>query len=200
MFIYSKETGDILTDEYLSIQKAKHYIQSKGKFHSLRIFQEWLLQVASHYTPDAEHAERLMLKYYEHLLRIKILLNKYGINILENLEKFPLNTDFFFQEYYIKISQQIEAVGKSNDIDSERYYIQTIKPFFVNHKPFYEITFIHANDHENKFDRIIGFSSLDILPNFAVKFKISENFIQALDHKIPIKLYRIGCPLLEIAN
>lgn len=197
MFIYSKETGDILTDEYLSIQKAKHYIQSKGKFHSLRIFHEWLLQVASHYTPDAEHAERLMLKYYEHLLRIKILLNKYGINILENLEKFPLNTDFFFQEYYIKISQQIEAVGKSNDIDSERYYIQTIKPFFVHHKPFYEITFIHANDHENKFDRIIGFSSLDILPNFAVKFKISENFIQALDHKIPIKIIQNWMPAIR---
>lgn len=197
MFIYSKETGDMLTDDYSSIRKAKHYIESQGKFHSLRTFHRCLLQVSSHYTPDAEHAERLMLKYYGHLLKLKILLNKYGINILENLEKFPLNTDFFLQEYYSKISQQIEAVGTSDDIDSERYYIQTIKPFFVNQKPFYEITFIHANDHENKFDRIIGFSALEVLPNFAVKFKISESCIQALDHKIPIKIIQNWIPAIR---
>lgn len=49
-----------------------------------------------------------MLKYYEYLLKLKILLkNDYSIDVLENIEDFPLDTDEHFQEYYEKIAEKI---------------------------------------------------------------------------------------------
>lgn len=198
LFVYYKETGEILSDSYSDIQIAKKYINSQGKFKILQIFHSWLQQVVSHYAPEREDAERLMLKYYEYLLKLKIMLQKYGIEILQNIDKFPLRTDASFQEYYGKIAEKLEANSvETNEIDSERYYIQKVKPFFIKHKIFYEITFVPANDHENKFNRIIGFSHLDIVPNYAVKFKIRNTYIKALNHKMPIKIIENWMPAIR---
>ena len=198
LFIYSRETGKILSDSYSDMQIAQHYIYSQGKFKTLRIFHYWLQQVASHFTPESEDAERLMLKYYEYLLKLKLMLQGYGIEILQNIDKFPLHTDTSYQEYYGKIAEKLEEKrGDGNSLDSERYYIQKIKPFLINQKIFYEITFIPSNDHENKFNRIIGFSRLDIVPNYAVKFKIREAHIEALNHKMPIKIIDNWMPAIR---
>ena len=197
MFLYIVETKKSLSDDYHSIKTAKKYVYNQGKWHFLRIFHEWLLKVVSHYTPEPENAERLMLKYYEYLLRLRNLMSQYEVNILENIEDFPINTDSFFQDYYSKIAQCIETTPSTNEIDNERYYIQTIKPFFINKKVFYEVSFIPANDHENKFDRIIGFTDLEVMSNFAVKFKIQERYIHALDHRLPVKIIQNWMPAIR---
>lgn len=198
LFIYSKETGKVLSDTYLDIQIAQKYINSQGKFRILKVFHFWLQQVVSHYMPDSDDAERLMLKYYEYLLKLKIMLQGYGIEILQNIDKFPLRTDASFQEYYGKIAEKIEENSiETNELDNEKYYIQKIKPFFIKQKIFYEITFIPSNDHENKFNRIIGFSRLDIVPNYAVKFKIKNTYIEALNHKMPIKIIENWMPAIR---
>lgn len=198
LFIYSKETGKILSDSYSDMRIAQNYIYSQGKFKTLRIFHHWLQQVASHFTPESEDAERLMLKYYEHLLKLKLMLQEYGVEILQNIEKFPLQTDASFQEYYGKIAEKLEEKTITvNELDNEQYYILKIKPFFIKQKIFYEITFIPCNDHENKFNRIIGFSRFDIVPNYAVKFKIRDTYIEALNHKMPIKIIENWMPAIR---
>lgn len=198
LFLYSSETGKVLSDTYSDIQIAKQYINSHAKFKIIRIFHHWLQQVVSHFTPDSEDAERLMLKYYEYLLKVKLMLKEYDIEILQNIEKFPLQTDASFREYYGKIAEKLEEdVQNMNDLDNERYYIQKIKPFFIKQKIFYEITFTPCNDHENKFNRIIGFSRLNIMPNYAVKFKIRETYIEALNHKMPVKIIENWMPAIR---
>lgn len=50
----------------------------------------------------------------------------------------------------------------------EKYYIQKIKPFFVNQKIYYEVTFTPANDYASKSNRIIAFccpSSMAVTPS-----------------------------------
>lgn len=43
---------------------------------------------------DGDASERLMLKYYEYLQRIRTLLkNSCGIEVLANLESFPVDLD-----------------------------------------------------------------------------------------------------------
>ena len=70
-------------------------------------FHDYLQIVASHYTLDEENSERLMLKYYQNLLDVKNLLHdRFGMDVLANLDDFPLHIDETLQEYYDKIAKK----------------------------------------------------------------------------------------------
>ena len=132
-----------------------------------------------------------MLKYYEYLLRIKSFLRKkYGLDILYNIEEFPLNLDEKLTEYYEKISLKINTdhINDTYSNYNDRYYIQKIKPFFVKQEIYYEVTFTIANDKASKFDRIIAFTRHDILDNYAVKLRIRDDYIDILNSRMPIKI------------
>ena len=128
--IYSQ--GQNIDVSYENIQTALTFIRSQGKYHFIRRFHDLLQKTTSHYTPSEENAERLMLKYYEYLIRIKdFLLNNYNIQILENLDDFPLDIDPKLKEYYEKIAQKIEeTIMPYQNRFTDRYYVQKIKPFF----------------------------------------------------------------------
>ena len=94
---------------YDNIQSAIKYIFSNGQYKMLREFHKKLQIVVSHYKPTEENAERLMLKYYEYLFKIReVMKNDYNLNLLYNLEKFPLNMDPKLTEYYKKIANKID--------------------------------------------------------------------------------------------
>lgn len=171
--------------------KSKNFISSKGEFNFLIKFHNQLQKTVSHYVKDEESSERLMLKYYEYLFDIKLLLgDKFELNVLENLEKFPLHLDPALQEYYEKIAYEIEnqSSGKKYGNYYDRYYITKIKPFFINQKKYYEVTFTTAKGNENRFDRTIAFTKRKILPNYSVKLDIREESIKVFDKKMPIQI------------
>lgn len=96
---------------------------------------------ASHYTQNEQGAELLMLKYYEYLIKTKLLMKeKYNFNILDNLSDFPLKINGVEQEYYEEISKLLENTS-CDSVKHHRYYIHKIKPFFVNRQIYYEISF-----------------------------------------------------------
>ena len=64
--------------------------------------------------------------------------------------------------------------------------MQKVKPFFVNHKIYYEVTFTAANANTSKFDRVIAFTQHEIVDNYAVKFSIHNDLICILDKDMPI--------------
>ena len=100
---------DIDPNNYSDKKEAWEYIKSKGSFDFLHKFHGLLQKSVSHYTIDENGSERLMLKYYEYLLKIKLFLSRnYGLDILVNLEDFPLNLDEKLTEYYEKISLKIK--------------------------------------------------------------------------------------------
>ncbi len=69
-------------------------MQRRGELRFLYRFHEMLQKSVSHYTVDKDGSERLMLKYYEHLLKIKLYLKQtFNLDVLENISDFPLNTD-----------------------------------------------------------------------------------------------------------
>lgn len=180
--------GQDIEVEYENINKALVYVNSTAKFKFLNKFHKFLQPVASHYTLDEENSERLMLKYYEYLLKIKAYLkNTFNLDVLENIDKFPINIDSTTKEYYEKIAKKINQLRVKNP-DNERYYIHKIKPFFINQEVYYEVTFIRANDYSSKFDRIIAFTKLDILPNYAVKLHICTENINVLGKSMPINI------------
>lgn len=183
--------GRNIDGSYDNIQKAIQFVNANGKYRFLSRFHKLLQISASHYTLDEENSERLMLKYYEYLLRIKSFLHKtYGIDVLENISEFPINTDSIMNEYYEKIAKKINqpATVRTSVAYDDRYYIQKKVPFFVDYEVYYEITFTRANDNASKFDRIIAFTNIDISPYYAVKLSVSNDCIQILGKEMPIQI------------
>ncbi len=91
-----------------------------------------LQKSVSHYTIDGDGSERLMLKYYEYLLRLKTYLKQtFNMDVLENVSEFPLYTDNELFGYYEAIAESIRSssVFSSSVVYVDRYYVQKVKPF-----------------------------------------------------------------------
>lgn len=187
--IYGK--GKDIENSYTNIKLAVSYVRVRGNLRFLAKFHDFLQITASHYTLDEENSERLMLKYYEYLLKIKSFLKKTcGLDVLGNIDEFPVDTDPALKEYYEKIAGRISLPesGRIRSTYDDRYYIQKIKPFFVGYEVYYEVIFTIANDKVSKFDRIIAFTKLDISPSYAVKLMVSNDFIEVLGKRMPIQI------------
>ncbi len=187
----TSENQDIDPYNYDLNVSALKKMKYQANLRFLYRFHEMLQKSVSHYTLDEDASERLMLKYYEHLLRIKVYLKQtYNIEVLENIQNFPINTDNELIEYYDKISERIELPSvKSSSVQyQDRYYIQKVKPFFVNQKIYYEVTFTAANTNASKFDRVIAFTKNEIMDNYAVRLSVRNDEIEILNKKVSISI------------
>ena len=188
--IYSKGV-DTDPNDYKDKKDAWEYVKTRGELRFLSKFHSLLQKSVSHYTVDEGGSERLMLKYYEYLIKIRSFLRKnYRMIVLENIDEFPLNQDTNLMEYYSQIADRIARPSQFtyNNPYNDRAYIQKIKPFFVEHRVYYEVTFTVANDKASKFDRIIAFTSLELLDNYAVKLSIHNDYISVLGKVMPIQV------------
>ena len=180
-----------IENSYDNICKAIDFVKTRGNLKFLRRFHDFLQIVVSHYTLEEESSERLMLKYYGYLLKIKdFLKTKYRLDILGNLDQFPINTDTNLKEYYEKIAEEIVRHAPNRGVypSGERYYIQKVKPFYVRQRIYYEITFTPANGISNKFDRVIAFTHHEIPDYYAVKLALDRGSIRILDKVMPVEI------------
>lgn len=178
-------------NNYKDKKAAWEYAKTQGKLHFLSKFHNLLQKSVSHYTFDEGGSERLMLKYYEYLLKIKVFLkDTYNMEVLENIDDFPLNLDTNLTEYYQKIASCIITPSQyaTKNPYNDRAYIQKIKPFFINHKIYYEVTFTVANDNASKFDRVIAFTDIELSDNYAVKLSLHNDCIDVLGKIMPIQV------------
>lgn len=188
-------------------KKAFPYISWNHRYRFLYVFHQKLQISESHYVQDEENSQRLLIEYYTYLLKIKKLLKEsYNMDVLENLDSLKIKEDPTFQEYYNKISEKIELAFWQKKIDSgfnSTYYIRKIKPFFVKNEIYYEIMFSNAQDSVSKFDRIIAFTKLEIIPNYAINFRATEETITINWKEIPILIildYKISIRPCEFKN
>lgn len=188
--IYASNTKQDLITSYENICKARNYIAAEAKYKRIRRFYSFLEMVVSHYKPDPENSERLMLKYYDYLFELrKIMKEKYDFEILQNLEKFPLDLDEKLQEYYEKIAEELDRFEIMSDSKKgARYYIEKIKPFYIKNNRYYEVTFSEANDKNVKTDRLIAFTKIPIMSNYASKMTIVPSTISVMSKKMPINI------------
>ena len=178
---------------YEAVEPALAYIRSQGKLNFLARFHKLLQATASHYTLDGDASERLMLKYYEYLHRLRSLVwVTCRKNVLANLESFPVDLDPSLREYHLKIAERIEAV-RNTKLDRQvgaRYYIHKVRPFFVEGNIYYEVTFHRAVNRVNKFDRAIAFTNIDISDKYSAYLVLQRESIQVLDQAMPITIIR----------
>lgn len=182
---------DVDPHDYQENVNALKYLKSCGNLRFLSTFHSLLQKSVSHYTLDENSSERLMLKYYEYLLKIKTFLKTtYNLEVLQNINDFPLNIDTELADYYKKIAEKIHSPSENCEDNpyNDRYYIRKVKPFFVKQHIYYEVTFTTANNRASKFDRVIAFTKLDLLENYAVKLSIHNDIIQVLGKTMSVQI------------
>jgi AAA domain-containing protein/UvrD-like helicase family protein len=171
------------------------FVKARGQYSFLSRFYKLLEASASHYTLDGDASERLMLKYYEYLLRIRTLLREgCGISVLANLESFPVDLDPSLREYHEKIAARIDldrSAPRPSDISAPgRYYIHKTRPFFVGGRIYYEVTFYRAVNRVSKFDRIIAFTDIDMTDKYSAMLTLQRDSIDVLNQTMPITIIR----------
>jgi hypothetical protein len=167
--------------DYAVVGSGLAFVKSNARFNFLGKFHKLIQKSASHYTLDGDTSERLMLKYYEYLHRMRSLLHDTcGIAALANLESFPVDLDPSLREYHEKIATRIKAIHSTpwDRSSRSRYYIHKTRPFFVGAHIYYEVTIYRAENKVSKFDRIIAFTHIDMTDNSTLRtlarFEISS--------------------------
>lgn len=129
--------------------------------------------------PEEGQSERLMLKYYNFMWQIrKYFWDNNRISILQNLEKFPLNTDQLDNEYYNIVAKAIESTDLSpHSLESTRFYVQKKTPFYVGTERYYEITLQLANKYATKFNRITVYSKQNISTAYSINIGYTDTTI-----------------------
>ena len=184
--------GDVQFD-YTLVKSAMSYVASRGQISFVSQFHKLLQISASHYTMGGDPSERLMLKYYDYLNRIRTLAStQLGLTILDNLEDFPVDLDPSLQEYHQKIAERIAAAQATPPLQlrKDRYYIHAVRPFYTGGHVYYEVTFYNAVNKVSKFDRIIGFTDIDITDKYAANLTLQPDAIEVLGQTMPITIIR----------
>ncbi|MGQ0776413.1 MAG: ATP-dependent DNA helicase [Pseudonocardiales bacterium] len=178
---------------YAAVEPGLAFVKGNAKLNFLGKFHKLIQMSASHYTLDGDASERLMLKYYEYLHRIRSLLgDRCGIAVLANLEAFPIDLDPSLREYHEKIAAKIELARPTPPDTSARgrYYIHKTRPFFVGGRIYYEVTFYRAVNKVSKFDRIIAFTDIDMTDEYAAMLTLQSDSIEVLGQTMPITIIR----------
>jgi hypothetical protein len=178
---------------YAAVGAGLDFARANAKLNFLGKFHKLIERSASHYTLDGDASERLMLKYYEYLHRIRSLLKgSCGIVVLANLEAFPVDLDPSLREYHERIAARIELaratpLRPANTVRG-RYYIHKTRPFFVGGCIYHEVTFYPAVNKVNKFDRIIAFTDIDMTDEYAANLTLQSDSIEVLGQTMPITI------------
>lgn len=179
--------------QYSAVGAAISHVASQGRLNFLARFHKLLQISASHYTMGGDPSERLMLKYYDYLHRIRGLAsNQLGLTILGNLEDFPVDLDPSLRGYHEKIAERIVTAqsGPTSQARKDRYYIHAVRPFYAKEHIYYEVTFYNAVNKVSKFDRIIGFTDIDITDKYAANLILESDSIQVLGQTMPLTIIR----------
>ena len=197
--------GQDIPVDWDTINKGLEYIKQNNKYYFLRKFHNFLQQSKSHYTPDAEGAERLMLKYYQYFVMTrKFVEDEFCLNILHNLEKFPISQDKTIEIFHEKIVEKLKLQRIHIDYSkTERLYVHKVMPFVVNGKSYFEIVLTPAYDTTSKFERFTVYSNRMLPTHYSIKAAIFKDIIEIDGNVMPISImteYTISIRPCELTN
>lgn len=197
--------GQDIDYDYDTIRNALAFIKQDQKYLFLRQFHTFLQESVSHYTPNGEGAERLMLKYYPYFVMTKnFVKQQYGLTILSNLDNFPVNIDTTIEQFHKKIAEKIKTCPVVwEDHIQERMYVQKSIPFIVDNEYYFETVLSPVYDTTSKYDHFIVYSKNLICTNYAIKAKILSDHIEIEGKRMPIYLlstYSVSIRPCELKN
>lgn len=177
--IYQTQDNLTLVRKYI---KDKHY--DVWKFHSL------LDSSVGHMDFGPMQSEALTLKYIPQLIRLKIFLQKqYGIGVLENIDKYPLDLDKSLVSFYEEILfVLLHSKPDSMQMTRNQYFVKKRSMKYINGYIFYEYVFDVSDDKANKFNTFVCYSFKNIRFDYDLKLLLSKKEITYLNTKIFINV------------
>ena len=177
--IYQTQDNLTLVRKYI---KDKHY--DVWKFHSL------LDSSVGHMDFGPMQSEALTLKYIPQLIRLKIFLQKqYGIGVLENIDKYPLDLDTSLVAFYEKILfVLLHSKPGSMQMTRNQYFVKKRSMKYINGYIFYEYVFDVSDDKANKFNTFVCYSFKNIRFDYDLKLLLAKKEITYLNTKILINV------------
>ena len=203
--IYCDDKNVELNDDWNNLKAAYSYIYANNKYSFIGNFhRDHLQKTVSHKIESLEYSETLMISYYSSLLSIKdYILRRYGIELIKNLDKYPLDLDNTFLNYYKSIQKVVFMDHLLEKAENGYYYVFKKKAIWVDKRLMYELTLGLANDYADKQDRFIAFSSFDIFDNYAIEAFIVEDKINYFNSSIAVKCivdYNVSIRTYELNN
>ena len=191
-------------DDYDTIKKALSFIKGKAKYNYLAQLHRSLQPIASHYTLDPDSSERLMLHYFDALLQIRERLKTdYSIDVLANLDAFPLYMDADLQTYYDAAASVVDELmpGRTVSWEVGRFRVIRIRPFVAKQRIYYEMSLSPVSGGAGKGERIIAFAAQRIDTRYAIRVSLKRQNVFVRDAVAAIDVitdYRVSIRPCEL--
>ena len=177
--IYQTQGNLTIVRKYI---KDNHY--DVWKFHSL------LDSSVGHMDFGPMQSEALILKYIPQLIKLKTFLQKqYGIGVLENIDKYPLDLDKSLVSFYEKILfVLLHSKPDSMQMTRNQYFVKKRSMKYINGYIFYEYVFDVSDDKANKYNTFVCYSFKNIRFDYDLKLLLAKREITYLNTKIFINV------------
>ena len=194
-----------LDSHYENVKDSFDKIKGIKKYKFLCDFHSYLQGTASHYTPNEDSAERLVKHYFRYICLIKKLLKEeFNLDIINNIDLFPMYDDKSMKENYDIICDKIEHVDitKGKALKG-KFYVEKINTIYSRGNVYYEITLSKATDYNNKFERLTFYSKQYIPDNYSINISALDDFVDLNVGKVKIKVltsYKVAIRICELKN
>ncbi len=205
ILINNRENNQSLDTQYENVSPSLDFLKGKSKYKFILDFYNFLKGTSSHYTPSEDGAEKLVAYYFRYIcLTKKLLHSDYNIEIIKNIDKFPIYDDKSMRENYDLICNVVE---KEKDTPSKfikgKFYVQKVNTIYSNGDIYYEITLSKATDYQNKFEHITLYSKKYIPNNYSVNVSVLDKDVDLNIGKSRIKIindYKVAIRICELKN
>ena len=143
--VYNEENNTDLYQTHENLKTVRKYI--KQNYFEIDKFHTMLDASVGHMAFGKMQSEALLLKYIPKLIVLKkLLLDKYNISILENINKYPLDLDESLTSFYEKILfVLLNSNTYVNNLSSNQYFVRKRSMKYINGYVFYEYVFDAKN-------------------------------------------------------
>lgn len=194
-----------LDTHYDNIHESFDAIKGKNQYKFLCDFYEYLKGTVSHYTPNEDSAERLVKHYFRYICLIKKLLkDEFDIDIINNIDLFPIYDDKSMKENYDIICEKIENINREKKkLIKGKFYVEKCTTIYSKGDIYYELTLSKASDFNNKFERLTFYSKEYIPDNYSVNITSVDDTVELNVGIVKIKVlvsYKIAIRICELKN
>ena len=185
--VYDEENSEDLYQTQENLVKVRKYF--KSHYHDIARFHD-LLNTSGHMDFGPMQSEALTIRYIPKIIVLKsFLLKEYGIDVLKNISKYPLDLDESITSFYEKILFVLLNSKRENPkMSRNQYFVRKRSLKYINGNIFYEYVFDVSDDKTNKFNTFVCYSLKNIKFDYDLRLSLSREQISFLNTKIFINV------------
>lgn len=186
--VYDEENDVDLFQTQENLTLVRKYF--KFKYYDFYKFHTLLDASVGHMDFGRMQSEALTIRYIPKLISIKSFLNeKYGISILNNIYKYPLDLDESIISFYQKILYVLlNSTCDTQKFTRNQYFVRKRSLRYIDSCIFYEYVFDVSDDKTNKFNTFVCYSLKNIHFDYDMKLLLSKKEITFLNTRIFINV------------